>query len=309
MILSQKRVRSLDSHLDAATLGKQLRVAVSLTNHREKLKEIGFPDPPIPGQVLLPSSSFGPSCRFNAEGKQIPQRHLPKETLYRTQMWTHTEYHGDEAREVESLVSIPYQRYPRIEVPPPSVELTIVAAESGELYIATNSFVYGSEDVALLSGINVLLELFGLCEVQLEDGSLLKPPRVQSLDWEVLPAGDFPWVRVKRHIQASFRGAKPHTLAAIEWRMEKLWGFAPTHTLVGRSGFDGYVIFCFPELGLNVLECRRPDNATYVLGENWLALSQLTKAQILQANLHLDRVLHTTQWESRISRILTPPRR
>lgn len=303
MFFNQRRIRSLDHHLDAATAGKKLRVAVGLSKHKRRLMQLGFSDPLVVGESILPSAQFGPSCRFNAEGKEIPQKHLPKETLYRSQMWTHIEHHGTEEREVETLVSIPYQRYPRKIVPPPAVKITIQASKEGELFGATDFFVRGQEDAQLLSGINVFLEIFGECELQYDDGRLLRPPKIQSLDWDILPTGSYPWERVRESLRNSFKGTRPHTLAAIEWRMEKLYGFDPDSINVGRSGFSGYVIFCYPKLDLYVLECRRPDNATYVLGADWKTLSKLTKAEILNASLHKTRIIHNDSWLAKVSRL------
>ena len=42
------------------------------------------------------------------------------------------------------------------------------------------------------------------------------------------------------------------------------------------------------------------DNATYIFDHNWEQVSRMTKAQILQGDLHLDRIIHAGNWTERI---------
>ncbi len=73
---------------------------------------------------------------------------------------------------------------------------------------------------------------------------------------------------------------------------------------MGRAGFDGYVIFGFPQKNLFVLENVHSDNATYVFEEDWAELSQMTKAQILSHDLHKDRLIHRRGWPAKVRRLL-----
>jgi hypothetical protein len=308
MFFKQKRILSLDKHFEPSFTGRKLRVVARLSPSSPDFQKLGFRgDEPVPGQTVVPDASLGPVCRFNAEGRDVPQRHLPKETCYRSQLWTRTEYHGrDNPVEVQTVVSIPYQRYPRENVPPPGVRLIIHAGKDGEFYVATELMEYGKSDLALLTAINVMLEVFGQCEVQQDDGSLLRPPKLQSLDWTLLPAGEYPWAVVKSAIASSFKGTSPNVLAAIQWRLQKLWKFDPDSVAIGQAGFGGYVVFCYKRFDMYVLESRRPDNATYILGSNWTSISKLTKAEILSGNLHKRRVIHNDQWEAKISGLFPP---
>ena len=46
------------------------------------------------------------------------------------------------------------------------------------------------------------------------------------------------------------------------------------------------------------------DHETYVFGEDWEQLSQMTKAEILTNELQRDRVIHREGWDGRIRDIL-----
>jgi hypothetical protein len=79
---------------------------------------------------------------------------------------------------------------------------------------------------------------------------------------------------------------------------------SPGLTAVGRAGIDGYLIFGYPDKGRYVLESLDYGNATYVFGEDWQRLSQLTKREIIADDLHLARVIHREGWAAEISEIL-----
>ncbi|OZO59867.1 hypothetical protein CG699_03840 [Escherichia coli] len=51
-------------------------------------------------------------------------------------------------------------------------------------------------------------------------------------------------------------------------------------------------------------ESSQCNNATYILNNNWQQLSQLTKAEILDGNLHHARVIHRVNWAAEILKYL-----
>ncbi len=91
----------------------------------------------------------------------------------------------------------------------------------------------------------------------------------------------------------------------VENRLETINNYGPTFVAIGDGGFHGYVIFGFPEHGLFLLESSFEGNATYVFGERWEALSQLTKKEILAGNLQTARVIHrAVSWHGEIRQML-----
>lgn len=76
----------------------------------------------------------------------------------------------------------------------------------------------------------------------------------------------------------------------------------PDFVAIGIGGFEGYTVFGFVQKGLCVLESPQVNNATYVLPlESWEAVSQMTKAQILDSNAHKARIVHTRSWFDALS--------
>ena len=73
---------------------------------------------------------------------------------------------------------------------------------------------------------------------------------------------------------------------------------------IGKGGFGGYFVFGFPKLDIFILESIYLGNATYVFGDDWQRLSQLTKADILNGQLHKERVIHRSGWKERIQQLL-----
>jgi hypothetical protein len=94
-------------------------------------------------------------------------------------------------------------------------------------------------------------------------------------------------------------------IGIVEHRIQVLTEeHSPALTAVGRAGFDGYLIFGYPDKHRYVLESLDYGNATYVFGENWEALSQLTKREIIADDLHLARIIHRQGWAAEIADVL-----
>lgn len=79
--------------------------------------------------------------------------------------------HGPYNRvERSRIVDVPYQRYPRTPIPPPSVELTVARDVSRDMVVVTRPLAYvdGNKE-ALLHRVNLMRELFGEAELLTED--------------------------------------------------------------------------------------------------------------------------------------------
>ena len=53
-----------------------------------------------------------------------------------------------------------------------------------------------------------------------------------------------------------------------------------------------------------ILESVFPNNATYVLQDNWEKISQLSKAEILSQNLHKARIVHSESWKKNFDALM-----
>jgi hypothetical protein len=303
MRIQKKRVRNLQINLPEIENGQELLIVVPIAEIKgSRLQHLGFPEKIEVGAKILPSI-VGPVSRFNAEGSFIRHRDQPKETCYRQRQWHYKEWHGDQQVEATKIVDVPYERYPRTRISPPSIELQVVVLPTGDLAIAAiGALIFDMADPNRLRHvINLFLELFGFCDVV--DKNLLPVGVVPtiSLNWQILPEGEMPWSRLKPQIDKVLDLQKKSVRPVVAHRLEVINKYGPTFTAVGHGGFAGYVVFGFPQLGFYILECSRYGNATYVFDNNWKEFSKLTKAEILNQNYYKARFIHLSHWEMHIS--------
>jgi hypothetical protein len=307
MHIKQKRVINLDRHMEGIEHGTTVVAAVPLDSiERNILARIGFTDQIQVGESVLPSRSFGPVSRFNALGKYKVHRDQPKETAYRTVIWHWTEYHGQDRVEQSGVREVPYERYPRTLIPPPSVELQIAEGQSGEQLITGPHITYTEANGTQLKHIvNLFLEIFGECSLLPENLQTsppqIAPEKVRHLNWDVLPQGEWPWEKVRQQIRSVVDEAPKGNREVINLRLETLAAHKPDFVAVGRAGFRGYIIYAFPQKNLYVLESTQFDNATYVFEQGWEQLSQMTKAELIRENLHKARLVHRAGWNKKIA--------
>lgn len=307
MIIQQKRIRNIHAHLKHVPLGSKITFAVTeLDRFAEQLRAAGFSEDLSVGESVLPSGTFGSISYFNAEGKQIIHRDQPKETAYRMAMWHWKEWRGRyHTEDMSKIVDIPYKRYPRTYAPPPSIELQIALSADQQPIVIGPAITYSEENAPLLVHTgNLFLEIFGECHVFTENLEEIIVAPVRRLNWKILPPGERPWKQLRSEIEPIIAQEPEGNREVIQHRFATINRYKPEFVAVGQAGFQGYVIFGFPERDLYVLECTKINNATYVFGTNWQRLSQMTKAEILNESLQTDRIIHRTSWYQRVSALL-----
>jgi hypothetical protein len=306
MIITKSRIRSLNSYTKGLIQNQPIVICVGCSNvDTSKILSIGFSSDYSPGETVLPKV-IGKITEFNAEGKEIPLKDQPKETHYRQQEWTWKEFRGRYGFEEKSkIVEIPYERYPRKFIKPPSIELTIVSNTSGEKLIIADplDFTTNNEDL-LLHIINLFLEAFGHCEIRNENLDSIITAPLKKLNWDILPQGKKTWEELEPLVSKATEHLTDGNKVVIDKRLESINFHEPEFVAVGKAGFTGYLVFGFPDRDLYILESTQTNNATYVIENNWESLSSLTKAEILDNNLHRERVIHRENWFSEINRVL-----
>lgn len=302
MKITKKRIRSLGPYLKGIKPGTP--VVVGLTDpagHEERLRQIGFSYPLDVGESLLPPP-VGPVTSFNADGGEVVHRDQPKEQATQQREWTWYEWRGPYDRvERSRIVDIPYMRYPRTPIPPPAHELTAAVNKEGEPIIVGPEFTYTTEnEKALIHGINVFLELFGECDSLDASYGPLIGVNLRKLNWRVLPPGVMPWEQLAPQLAPVINRMSEGNRSPAWHRTAFLNNLGATSHAVGQGGFAGYIVFGFPEKNLYLFESLYYGNATYVVGEDWERLSQMTKAEILAGSLHRDRIIHNEGWPLRV---------
>jgi len=304
MLIDKKRIRSLRGRLDRVAVGTKLLVGARLVPDQFAiLAKAGF-DPIVKiGDSVLPAD-VGPISRFNAEGTVVVHKDRPKENkVVQTKLHTWQQWHGRDKVEKSKIVDVRRDVYPRSKVPPPSLELSTTMTADGQLALVSPQLVYaGPRDKLLIHAINLIAEVLGPpVEVFTEDlGQIIKAP-IRRMNWDVLPPGHRSWNVLKPDVSEIIESYKGGDKVVIERRFETVNSYGPDFVAVGRAGFSGYVVFGFKLRKLFVFESVYPDNATYIFGNDWEALSQLTKSQILENKLQLARVIHNASWFEQIA--------
>ncbi|MGZ5055996.1 MAG: hypothetical protein ACXWAT_13790 [Methylobacter sp.] len=306
MIICKKRIRNIDRYIKHIKADQEFMLASPVNvSDLEVLNQIGFNTPPKPGDTVLPSV-IGPITEFNTKGKFIIHKDQELETAYRQSEWTWKEFRGrDNTVEVSKIVDVPYKRYPRTFVEPPAMELSIALDKDGNILVVSPSLVYQKgQEHYLLHAINLFLEIFNICDLRDNNlDSIIKSP-VKKLNWEILPKGQQPWTRLKGFLETLRNSTAESNKAVIDKRFESINLHKPEFVAVGKAGFSGYVVFGFQKKNLYVLESNQTNNATYIFEDNWEHLSSLSKAEILNENLHKDRIIHRESWFNDINRAL-----
>jgi hypothetical protein len=300
MLINKKRIRNLRSNVGTIKSGTKYVVGINIGKYEDILKNLGFTENLEIGESVLPNPQ-GPISKYNANGKYLKHKDQPMETVYRTVKWEWEQWAGRGRTEHKSdFRDVPYKRYPRTFMKPPSIELTISSTTAGNKVVTAPIFEYNGNDKEFLHIINLFLELFGECQIFHENlDELIKPP-INRLNWEILPQGPMPWDQVSRVITPIINEAPKGNHPVIWHRIETIESFNPDFHAFGKSGFSGYVVFGFEDKNLFIFESIRYGNATYIFDDNWKELSQKTKAEILHGNLQKARIIHRKNWKNQL---------
>lgn len=293
---------NVNKYLEAFEDGQPFRLIIEATP--ANLRRAGFADNAAPNATLLPNI-WGKTTRFNAEGKWLPDPKQPIEEDVIERYTKRSLFAGRGRREiVYDYYEFTYRRRPKYFVPPPSIELSLV--QNGEdLFICSPLLTKAAGNtVSNRHAFNLMLELFGTVEVVSQELERLEPPRLQRVNWRLLPPGDQPFERIREHIREALAHRPEEEIALAVQRQEFIYRLRPDREVIGMAGFKGYIAYVFEGRGLTVLENLRVGNAVYVLGENWEAISQMTKAEIVNNDLAEARIVHGRGWQEAVQRIV-----
>lgn len=305
MLIQKNRITS-ERYLQKFKQDSFLTIKVNdVFENESKIDRFGFKLDDSNGTTILPSV-FNSYSKRNAEQFFTINKSLPKEKYTQTIFWTRTEWAGrGETREVTEFIDIPRERYHRDFHLPYSVEFTLVRTES-ENAIVSQPLRYTNENVKkIINTINLVLSLFGECEIISDDESNEeKPTKLLRVNWEILPKGNYPWEKIKKSVERISEKYNTTQKEMMLRNCEEINKLSPDFVAYGRAGFRGYAVFGFTEKNLYILESMFPNNATYIFEENWEELSKLSKGEILNNNLHKARITHTSKWKEKFDEIM-----
>ena len=302
IFIKQTRINSFN-YFASAVPNEPIYVKVEDVGRFEsQLRAFGFQKSDVSGTSILPCS-VNRYAKKNAEPFFTVDKSLPKEDYVQTVYWTRYEWAGrGQTNPVTDFSYIKKQRYHRDYFEPYSVCFTLVT-DSDKPYIISDAIPYVAENhEKLLNTVNMILGAFGECIVDFSEQEAKIKRTV--VNWDILPKGEHPWSSVKETLTDL---AKGHTKTRTELMLrncESIYARHPDFVAYGRSGFRGYAVFGFTSKNLYILESAFPNNATYVLQDDWETISQLSKAEILSQDLHKARIVHSESWQKHFDEIM-----
>ena len=304
MQINRKRVINIDNIISHLRENEEFYISVKdIESKKDELIKLDLLDKLEVGNKFLPKA-IGSISRYNSNGKYIVHRDRQKVPYTFERYWERLDY---QKNTVGTYCYITKLRYPRTDIEAPNCELIVTNIEGEKAFISTLLTKNDKNKDYIKHYINLFLEIFGECEIIREDLTSFMPKNVKRLNWKILPIGNKPWkdnnIRevLSKTIESNERG---NNRKVILRSMDKIGANNPSWTGIGIGGFNDYVIFGFDNKGIYILESFKNGNATYVFDKNWKELSKLSKAEILNNNLQVDRVIHTPEWETKINNLL-----
>ena len=302
MVINKKRISSF-SYFAEAVPNTPVYVKVdNVGRFKNQLKLFGFQESDDIGSSILPCA-VNRYARKNAEEFYTVDKSLPKEDYTQTVYWTRYEWAGkDQLNPVTDFSYINKKRYHRNYFAPYSVYFTL-AQEEKESYIISDAILYTEENHGkLLNTVNMHICFIGECTIDFAEPKM-KVNRV-VVNWDILPKGEYPWETIKGTLSTITKERTKTQTQLMLRNCELINAKKPDFVAYGRSGFKGYIVFGFTNRNLYVLESAIPNNATYVLQDNWEAISKLSKAEILSQELHKARIIHSENWTKNFDKIM-----
>ena len=258
MRFRQKGVRSVRKALAPLIPEMRFRVVVAAADMPAKrMSAIGFSVKPQPGDTILPTP-VGSVSKYNANGRYVIQKDLPKEYRYVTTVeWSWQQWNGPydtvEQTEDKAIYKCCYQRKFH---EPPSSELTIVHHNAQFLIVSEELAKTADQEGRISHVLNLFLELFGEYEIRHINLQTITPPNIRKVNWTLLPPGLYPWSRVRQHVAQMLEETTHRHANPIYRRLEKIASFNPDEVYVGQGGFRSYVAYIFRSKALAVLGKR-----------------------------------------------------
>ncbi len=302
MYIKKRRVSSPKIYLSLFKPNEEFYISIPLKyTDSKRTEEIGFKPEMKLGDQILPKGIASISI-FNAEGKYEKLKHLPMETAYRQTVWKWEDWGGNEH---SRIVDIPYKRYQRKFIEPPSEEMTITMNSLGKIIVSRKFKNNESAYDEILHCLNLFLEVFGECEIITKTFKAPQKVKPIRLNWEILPPGKYPWNVIKTSIGESLDKQPNGNKPIIRNRIETISNYEPDFCATGKGGFNGYIVFGFKSKNLYILESVFNNNATYVFKDNWETFSKMTKKEVINGEHQFKRIIHRLGWTRNMKTLLT----
>ncbi len=295
MLINRKRINKLDTYFKGVSDEKQLYVSVPRNEEnmdiiRKKLNILEYET----GLEFVPDE-IGPVTRRNLHGEYIVFKDKEKEDRVFEIRYRLKDYHGNWHEGFCYHTRKCYQR----ELLMPQLETVILDEE-----LIRSKIIKKSSSQKLKTIINIFLEIFGYCYILDKDELPLKYTNIKKVDWQIFPSGEYPWDKMDSIFKKYCSKLDNKHRPVIERRKDIISKYNPDSTILGYSGFNGYVGHTFKDKDIFIFESTKIHNATYVFKGKWEEFSKLTKRDIIQGKLCHKRIIHNNRWEDEINKLL-----
>jgi len=262
------------------------------------LENIWFTLPLKEWDTLLPSSEIWTFAKYNSEWKEVIRKDLPKETWQREFHWKMKDWWGYE-HEWTSFRD--YERYQREYIWNFNLEVSIVKKWWNTFLLIDKEFTYEDvENDEIMVWINLILNITWYAQIFNKNLDTFSFAKVNRLSWDILPSWELPFKRINKFIDKKFTSVDDKYF--MKKRHEFIQKFNPDELAIWKNGYSWYVIYVFNNKNLSILESSQYWNAIYVFWKNWEELSKLTKKEILDWWLEIERVIHSNDYFNEIEK-------
>ena len=295
MIIQKRRINNIETYMKRLGDIEQFYICVkNCSKNFDVLKKKNICMKVEKGIKFVPRP-IGPVTLYNADGKKVVRKDLEKEPRTIEHDFHIVDWHGQDHYGTcyQTRMCFPIER-----LLPPCEEITI------DEIVIHSEMLKKEELVRIKHIINMFLEIFGICEVVDVDLQPISTRIIKNVPWKILPPGKYPWDIAKNHLNNYFNSVSEGKRNTIQNRHKFLSNYEPDFLAIGEESFRGYVVYGYTEKDVYYFESNEPNNATYIFKGKWEDASRLTKRDIISGNLCYKRLIHTENWENKVSKIM-----
>jgi hypothetical protein len=258
----------------------------------------------------IPENTIGSFSCKNIDGYKIVYKDQDK--IRKSFYLGERPYYGDWSKGSFSLYAT-RMVYPSDDISPRELSITTELLEETEndfkikvsVDIVLNRYD-DNFDEELFFTINLLQENIHSVNVFSSETTREEYLRTLSLTWDIFPPGERDG-DLERIMRGS-RNLTPERIEQVQNKYDYLIDLNPVEIISGLSGMRKYFGAKFSE-NLVVFENLSYGNAIYVLFENWVELSQMSRTEIQTrpANEYI-RIKHTANWQQNLERVIAGKR-
>ncbi|MHA7278879.1 hypothetical protein ACX80H_03910 [Arthrobacter sp. MDT2-2] len=295
------------------------QIGVSKTYSRESLDEgklasLGIADFASAmniDAVIVPDVDAGRWSAWNVEGREVLRPDLPKVSRSSVS-WVYP-YGNKSASQVPAYRTRLVTPRETLHGHGYSIAVMGSAAQDEARLAFRVQRVFGpgtsKDDPDLLMSLSLLRENVGSADVIPADMDIKDWIHHQEISWTLLPPGQRGnpiFSEIVKRLDLDPNSARTQT---AKQRNEAIWSLSPQAVAVGNGNFSRYVAYIFRD-DLVVLENLTYGNALYVMYENWQALSQRSRLDLLaDPAADYTRIVHAGRWISQLRKVVQASRK